>query len=41
MTGGDRHWEVKIKFNRSALPAGKHFPSTVKVDEFEEVVEKY
>jgi len=36
-----RQWRVKIKFNRSALPSGKHSPSTVNVDEFEESVKKY
>jgi hypothetical protein len=41
MIGEDRQWKVKMKFNRSALPSGKHFPSTVNVDEFEDGVKKY
>jgi len=36
--GEDRQWKVKMKFYPSALPSGKHFPSTINVDEFEEGV---
>jgi len=38
MIGEDRQWKMKMKFYPSALPSGKHFPSTVNVDEFEEGV---
>jgi hypothetical protein len=41
MIDEDRQWKVKIKFNRSALPSGKHFLSNVNVDKFEEGEEKY